>query len=84
MELYVNRRKVDMLQDPLAYLLERNKALLDTASGTATACTTCLNNIVKAVTGIRDKNDPAYVAASKQLCITWFRGHITYSQKKGQ
>jgi len=27
-ELYVNKKKVDMLQDPSAYLLQRNKASL--------------------------------------------------------
>jgi len=28
-KLYINRKKVDMFQDPSAYLLQRNKELID-------------------------------------------------------
>jgi len=34
MELYINKKKVDMLQNPSAYLLQRNKALLATCAQT--------------------------------------------------
>jgi len=69
MELYINKKKVDMLQDPSAYLLQRNEALLDARVQTTNAYKTSLDNVVKSVTGIVNKKDPAYVAASKQLGV---------------
>jgi len=68
-ELYVNKKKVDMLQDPSAYLLQRNKALLKAGTSTASAYANSLDNVVKAVTGKADKKDPAYIAASNQLWV---------------
>jgi len=51
MELYVNRRKVDMLQDPSTYLLQRNKELLKAASGTSNICNELMVEVVKGVVG---------------------------------
>jgi len=34
MELYINKKKVDILQNPSAYLEQRNKALQDRARNT--------------------------------------------------
>jgi len=65
-ELYINKKKVDMLQDPSAYLNQRNKALL--AAGTSTTGA-YLDQVVKAVTGKTNKKDPEYIAASNQLWV---------------
>jgi len=66
MELYVGKKKVDMLENPSDYLLQRNKALKSAGGHTASAYKNSLDNVVKAVTGISNKKDPAYVAAAGQ------------------
>jgi len=68
-ELYVNRKKVDMLQNPSAYLKERNRALVARGANTANIYANALDNVVKSVTGIKNKKDLAYIAASKQAWV---------------
>jgi len=60
MELYVNRKKVDMLQDPPAYLVERNKALLKAAAETSNIYNRMMKDVVKAVAGTDDKKSHEY------------------------
>jgi len=68
-ELYVNKKKIDMLQDPSAYLLQRNKALLAAGASTTGAYANSLDQVVKAVTGKTNKKNPEYIAASNQLWV---------------
>jgi len=67
-ELYINKEKVDMLQNPSAYLLERNKALLAVGTNTENVYSTTLDSVVKSVTGKPDikKDNPEYQAVAKQ------------------
>jgi len=51
MELYINKKKVEMLQDPSAYLLERNKAMLKSAAGTGNMYEELMTDIVKEIAG---------------------------------
>jgi len=69
MELYVNRKKVDMLQNPSAYLEQRNKALQHRAANTQRIYGDALHNVVSTVAGTDDKKKPEYIAASNQLWI---------------
>jgi len=66
-ELYINKKKVDMLQDPSDYFMERNKVLLKEGASTASAYANSLDNVAKAVTGKANKKDAAYIVASNQL-----------------
>jgi len=68
-ELYVNKKKIDMLQDPSAYLLQRNKALLAAGANTTGAYANSLDQVVKAVTGKTNKKSAEYIAASNQLWV---------------
>jgi len=68
-ELYVNKRKLDMLQNPSAYLEQRNKALQDRAGNTGNVYAQSLNNVASIIAGTDDKKDPAYIAASNQLWV---------------
>jgi hypothetical protein len=68
-ELYVNKKKVDMLQDPSAYLLQRNKALLAAGSNNTGLYANSLDQVVKAVKGKTNKKDLEYIAASNQLWV---------------
>jgi len=68
-ELYINKKKVEMLQDPSAYLLERNKVLLKSASGMANMYEELMKDIVKAIAGTSDKNSDEYKAAAGQLWV---------------
>jgi len=65
MELYINREKLDMLQNPSAYLKQRNKALQGRGANTTNIYASSLDNVVKAVTGIENKKDLAYIVAFK-------------------
>jgi len=47
-----------MLQDPSAYLNQRNKALLATGASTSSAYANSLDQVVKAITGKTNKKDP--------------------------
>jgi len=76
MELYI-KKKVDRLQDPSAYLLQRNKPLLDARVQTTNTYKASLDNVVKSVTGITNKKDAAYIAASKQLWVKSLARDIT-------
>jgi len=70
-ELYFNKKKVDMLQDPSAYLVERNKALLAEGANTENVYATILDSVVKSVTGKPDikKDNPEYQAIAKQAWV---------------
>jgi len=48
-------KKVDMLQDPSAYLEQRNNALLKAGTSTATSYANSLDHVVRAVTGKTNK-----------------------------
>jgi len=76
-ELYVNKKKVEMLQDPSAYLNQRNKALLAAGVSTSASYANSLDQVVKAVTGKTNKKDPEYVAASNQLWVKLLARDIT-------
>jgi hypothetical protein len=69
MELYVNQKKLDMLQNPSAYLEQRNKALQDRAGNTGRVYAEALNNVVSIIAGTDDKKNAAYIAASNQLWV---------------
>jgi len=79
-ELYVNKKKVEMLQDPSAYLLQRNKALLAAGASTSGAYANSLDQVVKAMTGKTNKKDPEYVAASNQLWVKSLAHDMTAKQ----
>jgi len=68
-ELYINRKKVDMLQNPSAYLEQRNRVLQDRGTNTANVNREALDSVVKSVTGIKNKKDLAYIVASKQAWV---------------
>jgi len=66
-----------MLQNPSAYLEQRNRVLIATGSQTANAYANSLGNVVKAVTGKPDKGkkNPEYIAlqinsGSNHLLVT--------------
>jgi hypothetical protein len=68
MELYINKKKVDMLQDPSAYLLQRNKALLKSATaGKSDIYEELMKDVVKAIAGTSDKGSDEYKVAAGQL-----------------
>jgi len=69
MELYINRKKLDMLQNPSAYLEQRNKALEDRARNTQRIYGEALHNVVRTVAGTNDKKKPEYIAASNELWV---------------
>jgi len=71
MELYINKKKVDMLQDLSAYLLQRNKALLAAGANTENVYATTLESAVKAVMGNPDikKKNPEYIATAKEAWV---------------
>jgi len=71
------KKKVDMLQDPSAYLLQRNKALLAAGASTTSSYANSLDQVVKAVTGVMNKKDPEYIAASNQLWVKSLARDIT-------
>jgi len=62
-----------MLQDPSAYLLQQNKALLKSATGMGDMyeelMTDIVKDIVKAISGTSDKNSDEYKAAAGQLWV---------------
>jgi hypothetical protein len=58
-----------MLQDPSAYLDQRNKALLKAGTSTTGAYANSLDHVVRAVTGKTNKKDPEYIADSNQLWV---------------
>jgi len=68
-ELYINKKKVDMLQDPSAYLDQRNQALLAVGASTTGAYANSLDQVVRAVTRKTNKKYPEYIAASNQLWV---------------
>jgi len=76
-ELYINMKKVDMLQDPSAYLEQRNKALLALGASTAGAYANSLDQVVRAVTGKTNKKSAEYIAASNQLWVKSLARDIT-------
>jgi len=53
-----------MLQNPSAYLEQRNKALQDRATNNENIYREALDAVVKTVTGKVEKKDPAYIVAS--------------------
>jgi len=67
-ELYINKKKVEMLENPSAYLLERNKVLLAAGANTENVYSTTLDSVVKSVTGKPDikKDNPEYQAVANQ------------------
>jgi len=69
MELYVNKKKLDMLQNPSGYLEQRNKALQDRASNTQRVYGDALHNVVSIAAGTDDKKKPEYIAASNQFWV---------------
>jgi len=69
MELYVNKKKVEMLQDPSAYLLQRNKALLKSATGMSNIFEEVMKDVVKAIAWTSDKDSDEYKAAAGQLWV---------------
>jgi hypothetical protein len=69
MELYVNKKKLDMLQNPSAYLEKRNRGLQDRAGNTEKVYANALNNVASIIAGTDDKKNPAYIAASNQLWV---------------
>jgi len=77
MELYVNKRKITMLEDPSAYLMQRNKALMKVGSEMQTAYTNVMGEVVKAITGKTDKSDPEYIAAAGQPWVKALVQEIT-------
>jgi hypothetical protein len=46
MELYINNKKLNMLQNPSGYLKQRNKALQDRAANTQRVYGDALHNVV--------------------------------------
>jgi len=72
MELYFNKKKVGMPQNPSAYLVERNKVLLAAGANTEKVYATTLDSVVKSVTGKSDikKDNPECRATTKQ---TWVK-----------
>jgi len=68
-ELYVNKKKVDMLQDPSAYLLQRNKVLLKSATGMSNIYEELMKDVVKAIAGTSDKESDEYKVAAGQLWV---------------
>jgi len=69
MELYINKKKLDMLQNPSVYLKQRNKALQDKAANTQRLYGDALHNVVSTVAGTDDKKKPEYIADSNQLWV---------------
>jgi len=66
MELSVNKKKEDMLQDPSAYLLQRIKELLKLAAGTSNIYKEMMKDVVKAVAGTSDQESEEYKATAGQ------------------
>jgi len=58
-----------MLQDPSAYLLERNKALLKAASITGNIYKNVMTDVVKAVAGTSEQERKEYKAAAGQAWV---------------
>jgi len=73
MELYINMKKVDMLQNPSLYLQQRNKALQDRAANTQKIYGDALRNVVKTVAGTDNKKDPAYKVTSAAILAVMSR-----------
>jgi len=55
-----------MLQDPSAYLLQRNKALLKAATGTKDIYKEMMKDVVKVVAGTSDQKSAEYKVAAGQ------------------
>jgi len=58
-----------MLQDPSAYLLQRNKVLLKSATGMSNIYEELMKDVVKAIAGTSDKDSDEYKAAAGQLWV---------------
>jgi len=82
MELYINKKKVDMLQNPSAYLLQRNKALLKSA--TVMSNNGVMKDVVKAVAGTEDEKSNKYKAAAGQPWVKSFVQDLTTKAKSVQ
>jgi len=67
MELYINKKKLDMLQNPSTYLEQRNKALQDRAGNTQKLYGEALHNVVSTVAGTDDKKKLEYSSFKSAL-----------------
>jgi len=68
-ELHVNKKKLDMLQDPSVCLLQRNKALLKSATGTSNIYKELMKDVVKAIAGTSDQESDEYKVAAGQPLV---------------
>jgi len=77
MELYVNKKKVDMLQDPATYLSLRIKALLKAASGISDIYKNVMIDVVKGIAGTSTE----YKAAAGQPWVKLLTCDLTTKVK---
>jgi len=83
-ELYVNKKKVDMLQDPATYLEQRNKELLKSATGTTNFYNGVMKDVVKAIAGTENEKSNEYKAAAGQPWVKSLVQYLTTQAKSAQ